>query len=270
MGLPGDEPALGRQLRDLLLRVASNSQQGRFIWDWWDFAFLPIPPRSLADLERIFWHVLNIFNSPAWVVTPLGVLGSAFVALGLYSIGRYRWAGGGAAVFICCSARCCSRLSPRPCISIRFMDACSCSWSPRSICWSAKGRRRSRAAAVSILTVALAAFLLVQPAEERALESIGPEAHSWDVRLARRPPSRSARLPGKTRDEQSQRSPVSQGWRVTALIRAYWPSRASWSEAGLLQSVVALCGAVSRPRSIADVPRRWAPGPAMRGHRGLD
>ncbi len=76
-------------------RILSKEQ---FIWNWWDFAFLPIPPRSLADLSRDFWQVINIFNSPAWVVTPLGVLASAFLAMGLYLIGSLslglRWRGG--------------------------------------------------------------------------------------------------------------------------------------------------------------------------------
>jgi hypothetical protein len=76
-------------------RILSKDQ---FIWNWWDFAFLPIPPRSLADLSRDFWQVINIFNSPAWVVTPLGVLASAFLAMGLYLIGSVslglRWRGG--------------------------------------------------------------------------------------------------------------------------------------------------------------------------------
>jgi Dolichyl-phosphate-mannose-protein mannosyltransferase len=70
----------------------------KFIWNWWDFAFLPIPPRSLADLSRDFWQIINIFNSPAWVVTPLGVLFSAFLAMALYLIGSLslglRWRGG--------------------------------------------------------------------------------------------------------------------------------------------------------------------------------
>ena len=70
----------------------------RFIWDWWDFAFLPLPPRSYADLERDFWHVLNVFNSPSGVLTPLGVLPSAFLALGLFVLGGVvagrRWRGG--------------------------------------------------------------------------------------------------------------------------------------------------------------------------------
>ena len=60
---------------------------GQFIWNWWDFAFLPIPPRSAADLERDFWQMVNVFNSPADVLTPLGVLPSAFVALGLFLTG---------------------------------------------------------------------------------------------------------------------------------------------------------------------------------------
>jgi hypothetical protein len=59
----------------------------RFIWDWWGFAFLPLPPHSLADLERDGWHLLNILNNPSGVVTPLGVLHSAFLALGLLSLG---------------------------------------------------------------------------------------------------------------------------------------------------------------------------------------
>ena len=46
----------------------------RFIWDWWDFAFLPIPPRSLDDWNRDFWQILNAFDSPADLLTPLGVL----------------------------------------------------------------------------------------------------------------------------------------------------------------------------------------------------
>jgi hypothetical protein len=36
---------------------------------------------------RDFWHVLNIFNSPAGVLTPLGVLPSAFLAAGLFLTG---------------------------------------------------------------------------------------------------------------------------------------------------------------------------------------
>jgi hypothetical protein len=69
-----------------------------FIWSWWNFAFLPLPPHSLADLQRDFWHVINIFNSPSWVITPLGVLPSAFCALTLFSIGvlslGLKWRGG--------------------------------------------------------------------------------------------------------------------------------------------------------------------------------
>src|SRR5262249_18793450 len=33
----------------------------RFIWDWWDFAFLRLPPRTLSDLAGDAWQVLNVF-----------------------------------------------------------------------------------------------------------------------------------------------------------------------------------------------------------------
>jgi Dolichyl-phosphate-mannose-protein mannosyltransferase len=61
--------------------------QDRFIWDWWDFAFLPVPPRSRADLVRDFWHLINVFNNPTGLLTPLGILGSAFFAAGLFLVG---------------------------------------------------------------------------------------------------------------------------------------------------------------------------------------
>jgi hypothetical protein len=59
----------------------------RFIWDWWYFAFLPLPPQSLDDLVRVSWQVLNLLNSPAGVLTPLGIIPSAFLALGLFVLG---------------------------------------------------------------------------------------------------------------------------------------------------------------------------------------
>jgi hypothetical protein len=72
--------------------------KGRFIWDWWDFAFLPLPPRSIVEFERVFWQFVNIFNNPAWILTPLGVLASAYIALGLFSLGTLvlalKWRGG--------------------------------------------------------------------------------------------------------------------------------------------------------------------------------
>ncbi len=58
-----------------------------FLWRWWHFAFLPVPPRSWDDLVRDFWHLINIFNNPAGVLTPLGVLPSAFLAAGLFLAG---------------------------------------------------------------------------------------------------------------------------------------------------------------------------------------
>ena len=153
----------------------------RFIWNWWDFAFLPIPPRSFADLSRDFWQVLNIFNSPAWVVTPLGVLASAFLALGLYLIGCAvagsqvaRWslpAGCPPAVHAC-------RLGPA---------SVSVSWAPALVPGShgpsagrgrgggadAAGRRDSHGCSGRVL--ALSAGI------RRSLEPVDRETHSWRV-----------------------------------------------------------------------------------------
>jgi hypothetical protein len=59
---------------------------------------LPIPPRSYAELSRDFWHVLNVLNAPAGLLTPVGVVASAFVALSLFAVGAAalgrRWGGG--------------------------------------------------------------------------------------------------------------------------------------------------------------------------------
>jgi hypothetical protein len=69
-----------------------------FLERWCAFAYLPFPPRSLADVEQIFWQSINLVNSPSGIVTPLGVLPSVFIGAGLFmlgarSLGR-RWKGG--------------------------------------------------------------------------------------------------------------------------------------------------------------------------------
>jgi chromate transport protein ChrA len=72
--------------------------KGDFLDRWWAFAFLPFPPRSLAELKQVLWQLINVVNCPSGVITPLGVLPSAFIGLGLFllgarSLGR-RWKGG--------------------------------------------------------------------------------------------------------------------------------------------------------------------------------
>jgi hypothetical protein len=70
----------------------------RFIWNWWDFAFLRLPPRSMAELRREFWQLLNVFDSPSDVKTPMGPVPTALLALILSIAGawsmRRRWPGG--------------------------------------------------------------------------------------------------------------------------------------------------------------------------------
>jgi hypothetical protein len=136
----------------------------RFIWDWWEFAFLPIPPRSVADLKRVFWHLLNVFNSPAWVLTPLGVLASAFLALGLYlkgalALGR-RWRGG---VYLLIGpvlvALLASALRQYP-----FHGRLLLFLVPTVHLLIGEGAATLRRSGGAILTVALAGLLLIQPA----------------------------------------------------------------------------------------------------------
>ncbi len=69
-----------------------------FLWVWWNFAFLPFPPRSLADLSHLAETLANVFINPASLFTPLSlpvtaVLASALAVIGCLSLGR-RWPGG--------------------------------------------------------------------------------------------------------------------------------------------------------------------------------
>lgn len=63
--------------------------ESRFMWSWWDFAFLPLPPRSLADAGRVFWQFVNVFSNPVGIVSPLGPPGTALLALALSILGGF-------------------------------------------------------------------------------------------------------------------------------------------------------------------------------------
>lgn len=69
-----------------------------FIWVWWNFAFLPIPPRSWADVTHVAETLANVFINPGSLLSPLSYLWTALAAsllaiVGCVSLGR-RWAGG--------------------------------------------------------------------------------------------------------------------------------------------------------------------------------
>jgi hypothetical protein len=65
----------------------SVTNRDPFLRTWWHFAFIPIPPRSLADFERIGWQVANVLINPVGLATPLGPIGTALLGLGLILIG---------------------------------------------------------------------------------------------------------------------------------------------------------------------------------------
>jgi hypothetical protein len=69
-----------------------------FIWVWWNFAFVPLPPRSSADVSLIAETLANVFINPASLLSPLSLPYTAGVAsilalAGCVSLGR-RWPGG--------------------------------------------------------------------------------------------------------------------------------------------------------------------------------
>jgi hypothetical protein len=69
-----------------------------FIWVWWNFAFLPLPPRSMSDVSLVAEAMANVFINPASVLTPLSLpytalLASVLALIGCVSLGR-RWPGG--------------------------------------------------------------------------------------------------------------------------------------------------------------------------------
>jgi hypothetical protein len=68
-----------------------------FLWVWWNFAFLPLPPRSLADASLVAESIANVFINPASILTPLTLpytagLASILALIGCLSLGR-RWPG---------------------------------------------------------------------------------------------------------------------------------------------------------------------------------
>ena len=98
-----------------------------FIWNWWDFAFLPLPPRSLADLSaRLLasaqYLQQSLLGGHAAGRARLGVCRVGFVpvrrAVAGFQVARR--------MLTCWLPRSFSRSSPRGCISIRFMDGCFC------------------------------------------------------------------------------------------------------------------------------------------------
>jgi hypothetical protein len=58
-----------------------------FLWDWWRFSFLPIPPRSFDDASRVLLALMNLFINPAGLVTALNPVHSGLLAAGFFLLG---------------------------------------------------------------------------------------------------------------------------------------------------------------------------------------
>lgn len=63
---------------------------GDWMWIWWGFAFLPLPPRSFADVSHLFWTVANLVTNPAGLDTPFTPIGTGLLGLALALVGATR------------------------------------------------------------------------------------------------------------------------------------------------------------------------------------
>ncbi len=69
-----------------------------FLWVWWNFAFLPIPPRSWEQTRFVAETLANVFINPGSLLTPFefpvtASLACALALVGCVSMAR-RWRGG--------------------------------------------------------------------------------------------------------------------------------------------------------------------------------
>jgi len=69
-----------------------------FLWVWWNFAFLPIPPRSWEQTRFVAETLANVFINPGSLLTPLEFPATANLACALALVGcvsmARRWRGG--------------------------------------------------------------------------------------------------------------------------------------------------------------------------------
>ena len=100
--------------------------EGQFMWTWWHFAFLPLPPRSWADVDAMFSGFLRTCSPTPWASSvPLVRSGADSSRWACSFWGWFRWGGvelGGYCPS--CSHRSRWRCSPRPCTATRFMAGC--------------------------------------------------------------------------------------------------------------------------------------------------
>ena len=76
----------------------SIAPKRNFLWVWWDFAFMPIPPKSWIDARFTLETIANVFINPGSMLTPFDFIATAALAsllaiIGAVSLGR-RWPGG--------------------------------------------------------------------------------------------------------------------------------------------------------------------------------
>lgn len=66
-----------------------DRQAREFLWTWWDFAFLRLPPRSIGEAAGVFWQFANVLINPVGLQTPINPLVTALTGLGLWVVGLF-------------------------------------------------------------------------------------------------------------------------------------------------------------------------------------
>ena len=117
-----------------------------FIWVWWNFAFLPLPPRSFADLSLLAETLANVFINPGSLLSPMALPYTAGLACLLAMAAASHSGGGGRGGSFWSSGRSCSPLPPRGFVSIRFTAGFCSVWCPRTSCSLPKEWRPSAGA----------------------------------------------------------------------------------------------------------------------------
>ncbi len=65
--------------------IAARSRE--FLWTWWDFAFLRIPPHSVAEARTVFWQFANVFINPVGLETPINPVVTGLTGMALWWVG---------------------------------------------------------------------------------------------------------------------------------------------------------------------------------------
>ena len=87
----GNRRRLGTQHRSGVSRLELAAEPGTTMYVFWNFAFLPVPPASRADLVKLGGILLEVFVNPLNLVAPVLPALGVVLPLVLLLLGGPRW-----------------------------------------------------------------------------------------------------------------------------------------------------------------------------------